>query len=199
VQRSHGHSAAMHDETGRRSGPNPSELHPMCSDRRRAWRAERSSGVQRQPRWPQTAVCIARATRRCYRRLDGGAPSRGDDATDRWSEGARDPPVSPSPSAAARRGPSLPSACAIGSHPSNDLVLDDGTVSRFHCELTVAGNAVRVRDLGSRNGTSRTRSSSRTRWFRAARAGVSATPRSGSMSTPSHAELARPIARRSAR
>jgi two-component system, NtrC family, response regulator GlrR len=43
--------------------------------------------------------------------------------------------------------------CAIGSHPSNDLVLEDGTVSRFHCELTIAGGAVRVRDLGSRNGT----------------------------------------------
>jgi two-component system, NtrC family, response regulator GlrR len=43
--------------------------------------------------------------------------------------------------------------CAIGSHPSNDLVIDDGTVSRFHCELTIVGGAVRVRDLGSRNGT----------------------------------------------
>src|SRR6266481_4907706 len=43
--------------------------------------------------------------------------------------------------------------CAIGSHPSNDLVLDDQTVSRFHCELTIVGGAVRVRDLGSRNKT----------------------------------------------
>jgi transcriptional regulator with GAF, ATPase, and Fis domain len=43
--------------------------------------------------------------------------------------------------------------CAIGSHPSNDLVLDDATVSRFHCELSVVGGAVRVRDLGSRNKT----------------------------------------------
>jgi two-component system response regulator GlrR len=43
--------------------------------------------------------------------------------------------------------------CAIGSHPSNDLVIDDATVSRFHCELAIAGTAVRVRDLGSRNGT----------------------------------------------
>jgi DNA-binding NtrC family response regulator len=43
--------------------------------------------------------------------------------------------------------------CAIGSHPSNDLVIDDATVSRFHCELAIAGSAVRVRDLGSRNGT----------------------------------------------
>ncbi|HEY5937492.1 MAG TPA: FHA domain-containing protein, partial [Kofleriaceae bacterium] len=43
--------------------------------------------------------------------------------------------------------------CAIGSHPSNDLVLDDPTVSRFHCELAIAGNRIRVRDLGSRNGT----------------------------------------------
>ncbi|HTL35774.1 MAG TPA: sigma 54-interacting transcriptional regulator, partial [Kofleriaceae bacterium] len=34
-----------------------------------------------------------------------------------------------------------------------DLVIDDATVSRFHCELAISGNAVRVRDLGSRNGT----------------------------------------------
>jgi DNA-binding NtrC family response regulator len=32
-------------------------------------------------------------------------------------------------------------------------VLDDATVSRFHCELAIAGDAVRVRDLGSRNRT----------------------------------------------
>ena len=44
--------------------------------------------------------------------------------------------------------------CAIGSHPSNDLVIDDPTVSRFHCELAISGDRVRVRDLGSRNGTS---------------------------------------------
>src|SRR5687768_14358541 len=43
--------------------------------------------------------------------------------------------------------------CAIGSHPSNDLVIEDSTVSRFHCELAIANTAVRVRDLGSRNGT----------------------------------------------
>lgn len=43
--------------------------------------------------------------------------------------------------------------CTVGSHPSNELVLDDPTVSRFHCELVVSGERVRVRDLGSRNGT----------------------------------------------
>jgi two-component system, NtrC family, response regulator GlrR len=43
--------------------------------------------------------------------------------------------------------------CTVGSHPSNELVLDDPTVSRFHCELVVAGDRLRVRDLGSRNGT----------------------------------------------
>src|SRR5262245_47273571 len=43
--------------------------------------------------------------------------------------------------------------CAIGSHPSNDLVIDDPTVSRFHCELAIADDSVRVRDLGSRNAT----------------------------------------------
>ncbi len=47
------------------------------------------------------------------------------------------------------RGP----RATVGSHPGNDLVLADATVSRFHCELTVEGEVVRVRDLGSRNGT----------------------------------------------
>jgi transcriptional regulator with PAS, ATPase and Fis domain len=41
----------------------------------------------------------------------------------------------------------------VGTHPSNDLVLTDETVSRFHCELELAGNRVLVRDLESRNGT----------------------------------------------
>jgi DNA-binding NtrC family response regulator len=43
--------------------------------------------------------------------------------------------------------------CSIGSHPSNDLVLDDPTVSRFHCELRVDDTGVRIRDLESRNGS----------------------------------------------
>ena len=43
--------------------------------------------------------------------------------------------------------------CAVGSHPSNDLRVEDETVSRFHCELAIVNDAVRVRDLGSRNGT----------------------------------------------
>ena len=43
--------------------------------------------------------------------------------------------------------------CSIGSHPSNDFVLSDPTVSRFHCEITVAGQTARIRDLGSLNGT----------------------------------------------
>src|SRR5262249_4835085 len=43
--------------------------------------------------------------------------------------------------------------CAIGSHPSNDPVIDDAAGSRFPFELTIAGGAVRVRDLGSRHGT----------------------------------------------
>jgi len=42
---------------------------------------------------------------------------------------------------------------AIGAHPSNDLVLDDSTVSRFHCELAVLPEGVLLRDCGSRNGT----------------------------------------------
>jgi DNA-binding NtrC family response regulator len=43
--------------------------------------------------------------------------------------------------------------CSIGSHPSNDLVIDDPTVSRFHCEVRVDASGARVRDLKSLNGT----------------------------------------------
>jgi two-component system, NtrC family, response regulator GlrR len=41
---------------------------------------------------------------------------------------------------------------SVGSHPRNDLVLDEPTVSRFHCELQVGPEGVSVRDLGSLNG-----------------------------------------------
>jgi two-component system, NtrC family, response regulator GlrR len=41
----------------------------------------------------------------------------------------------------------------IGSHPSADLRLTDGTVSSFHCEIAVDQRAAVIRDLGSRNGT----------------------------------------------
>ncbi len=43
--------------------------------------------------------------------------------------------------------------CSIGSHPSNDLVIDDATVSRFHCEVLIDDRGARVKDMGSRNGT----------------------------------------------
>jgi transcriptional regulator with GAF, ATPase, and Fis domain len=43
--------------------------------------------------------------------------------------------------------------CRVGSHPSNDLVLDDPTISRFHCRLVLEGNAWRIVDSGSTNGT----------------------------------------------
>ncbi|MBA3398075.1 MAG: sigma 54-dependent Fis family transcriptional regulator [Deltaproteobacteria bacterium] len=41
----------------------------------------------------------------------------------------------------------------IGTHRTADLVLTDRTVSRFHVELEITGDAVHLRDLGSRNGT----------------------------------------------
>ncbi len=43
--------------------------------------------------------------------------------------------------------------CRIGSHQSNDLVLEDPHVSRFHCRLTREGSGWRVSDTGSLNGT----------------------------------------------
>jgi DNA-binding NtrC family response regulator len=54
---------------------------------------------------------------------------------------------------AGRNWESSADRCSIGSHPSNDLVLEDPSVSRFHCELHIDARGVRVRDLGSRNGT----------------------------------------------
>jgi DNA-binding NtrC family response regulator len=44
-------------------------------------------------------------------------------------------------------------ACQIGSHEANDVVVADPAVSRFHCELRVENNVVRVHDLDSTNGT----------------------------------------------
>ncbi|MFZ5470098.1 MAG: sigma 54-interacting transcriptional regulator [Myxococcota bacterium] len=41
----------------------------------------------------------------------------------------------------------------VGTLPANDLVLTDRAVSRFHAELIRQGDEVRVRDLGSTNGT----------------------------------------------
>ena len=41
----------------------------------------------------------------------------------------------------------------IGSHPSNDLVLKDPTVSRFHLEIEAEPSGYRLRDLESTNGT----------------------------------------------
>jgi two-component system, NtrC family, response regulator GlrR len=43
--------------------------------------------------------------------------------------------------------------CSIGSHTLNDLVIEDPTVSRFHCELLIDAAGARVCDLNSRNGT----------------------------------------------
>lgn len=45
------------------------------------------------------------------------------------------------------------SRCTIGAHPSNDLVLEDDTVSGFHCEVVVDASGVQLHDTQSRNGT----------------------------------------------
>ena len=43
--------------------------------------------------------------------------------------------------------------CSIGSYPNNDFVIEDPTVSRYHCEIRVDGDGARAVDLQSRNGT----------------------------------------------
>ena len=42
---------------------------------------------------------------------------------------------------------------AIGSHPKNDVVADDTTVSRRHATITRKGDGFELADLGSTNGT----------------------------------------------
>ncbi len=43
--------------------------------------------------------------------------------------------------------------CSVGSHETNDLPIEDGTVSRFHCEIQVDADGVRIKDTRSHNGT----------------------------------------------
>jgi DNA-binding NtrC family response regulator len=43
--------------------------------------------------------------------------------------------------------------CRIGSHASSDLVLEDPTISRFHCRLVRTVDGWRLEDTGSKNGT----------------------------------------------
>ena len=43
--------------------------------------------------------------------------------------------------------------CRIGSHASNDVVLADPTISRFHCRIQRENGVWRLTDSGSRNGT----------------------------------------------
>jgi transcriptional regulator with GAF, ATPase, and Fis domain len=54
-----------------------------------------------------------------------------------------------------RKGTSikLDDRISIGKADTNDLTLPDDTVSRTHCEIIRSGDSVRVRDLGSTNGT----------------------------------------------
>ena len=55
----------------------------------------------------------------------------------------------------AQRGTAVPlhGKVRLGKAPDNDLVLLDDTVSRQHCELSRVPGGIRVRDLGSTNGT----------------------------------------------
>jgi enamine deaminase RidA (YjgF/YER057c/UK114 family) len=46
-----------------------------------------------------------------------------------------------------------PNGCRIGSGPANDVVLNDSTVSRRHCQICFTPKGCLIRDLGSTNGT----------------------------------------------
>ena len=55
--------------------------------------------------------------------------------------------------ATAKSWDSTSAGCAIGSQEGNDVQLDDRAVSRFHCEIVMDGPLAKIRDLGSKNGT----------------------------------------------
>jgi len=55
--------------------------------------------------------------------------------------------------AAGQRATNRGETLSVGSHPSNDLVLDDDSVSRFHCEIEVSHKGAWLKDLASSNGT----------------------------------------------
>jgi transcriptional regulator with PAS, ATPase and Fis domain len=57
------------------------------------------------------------------------------------------------PAAAAVTWTSGGDACTIGSAENNDLVIEQPTVSRFHCQISISPEGARIKDLGSRNGT----------------------------------------------
>lgn len=59
----------------------------------------------------------------------------------------------PEPVAAPRRVRFEGRRMTIGRDPSNDVVLDDPNVSRFHAEVVAGDGGAELRDLGSRNGT----------------------------------------------
>jgi hypothetical protein len=47
----------------------------------------------------------------------------------------------------------LPGLNKLGRNPTNDFRISDPSISSFHAELVVNGEEIRVRDLGSTNGT----------------------------------------------
>ncbi len=44
--------------------------------------------------------------------------------------------------------------CRVGTHASNEVVLSDPAVSRFHCRIVREAGVLRLKDIGSLNGTS---------------------------------------------
>ena len=47
----------------------------------------------------------------------------------------------------------LPGLNKLGRNPTNNFRISDPSISSFHAEIVVADNVIRVRDLGSTNGT----------------------------------------------
>src|SRR5262245_41337818 len=68
----------------------------------------------------------------------------------------------------------------IGSAKSNDIVLEDGKVSRHHLVLEVRATGLRARDLGSKNGS----------FYKGSRIGTADLPIGGAVLTLGESDLA---------
>src|SRR5438552_11654817 len=47
----------------------------------------------------------------------------------------------------------LPGVSRVGRNSANDIQVEHASISSFHCEINSAGDLIKIKDLGSTNGT----------------------------------------------
>lgn len=96
--------------------------------------------------WPKPVIGDNNLSDQTVRMRVPGAEGAGEPRVIHWLDVL-------SPTSAATRIPLSAEPVVIGRARPAHLLLPDGLVSRSHCQIEVVGDAVRVTDLGSTNGT----------------------------------------------